>query len=151
MDSRVYDSRTIIDDMIDGCCDVVGRDAAIKGIRAVCRYFGGTPLYIPVSKTTGDTIEEFHGVLCDAVGDHDADVMMDKIMSLFGHHQIYIPMEKKAFQEVIAHEIYERYGGNKENMRDLCREYGMSFTQIYRLWKKGRKNKAKELKHDYKE
>jgi Mor family transcriptional regulator len=143
MDSG-YGVRTIINDLVDGCCDVVDRNTAIKGIRAVCRYFGGSLIYIPADKTTGNTIREFHGVLCDAVGDHDADRILKKIMALLGGNQVYIPMEKRVFKEEIAREIYERYKGYEGNMRELCREYGMSFPSIYRLWKKGRKNKAKE-------
>jgi Mor family transcriptional regulator len=146
MKKSAYDGRTIIDDLVDGCADVVDHDTAVKGTRAICRCFGGSLIYIPGNKTTGAVIRELYGVLCEAIGDHDADRMLKKIMALFGGNQVYIPREGWAFREVISYEIYERYGEKKETMRTLCRDYGLSFTAIYRLWKQGRKNKVKELR-----
>ena len=141
MNEKAYDGRTVIADMVEGCAGLVEHPIAIKALRAVCRYFGGQLIYIPMTKTTGDTTGELHGVLVDAVGDAAGEKILDKIMTLFGGVQIYIPMERGAFRDVIAREIYERYDGNKARIRDLCREYGMSFVQVYRLWAEGRDNK----------
>jgi Mor family transcriptional regulator len=126
--------------MIDGCADVVGRPAAVKGIRAVCRYFGGQLIYIPKHKTSGDTTEELHGVLRDAAGDADSGRMLKKLMALYGGYQIYIPIEKKAFKKIIAREIYEHYGVDK-TIGDLCREYNISFNTVYRFFYEGRDEK----------
>ena len=141
MSARAYDGRTVIADMIEGCTGLVGKPVAVKAMRAVCRYFGGQLIYIPVTKTTGDTTGELRGVLVDAVGDAAGEKILDKIMSLFGGVQIYIPMEKGAFRDIIAGEIFERYDNDKKKVRDLCREYGISFAQVYRLWIEGRDNK----------
>ncbi|MDR3249397.1 MAG: hypothetical protein LBT39_11500 [Treponema sp.] len=136
-----YDGRTIVSDMIDGCSDVVKKPVAITAVRAVCKYFGGQLLYIPMNKTSGGTTGELLGCICDAVG-NDGEKILGKLMALYGGTQIYVPMEKGAFRSIIAQEIYERYNGNNESIRDLCREYQMSFTQVYRLWVEGRDNKV---------
>jgi Mor family transcriptional regulator len=137
-----YDGRSIVADMIEGCGKAVGRDIAVKAIRELCRYFGGQLVYVPIHKTTGNTTEELHGVLRDAVGDSDAVMILEKIMALFGGHQIYIPMERGAFRDTIAREIYERYDGSHETVGDLCRRYGISFNTMYKLYYRGRDNKA---------
>jgi Mor family transcriptional regulator len=142
MKFKNYDGRSIVIDMIEGCGEVVDRDAAMKAIRELCRYFGGQLVYIPVHKTTGKTTEELHGVLRDAVGDREAGLILEKIMALFGGYQIYIPMEKKAFHQLIVQEIYEKYDGINKTIGDLCREYGMSFNTIYNFYHEGRDNKA---------
>ena len=139
--TKAYDGRTVIEDMVEGCEKLVGRPVAVKALRAVCRYFGGQLVYIPVAKATGDTTVELRGVLADAVGDATGEKILDKIMALYGGVQLYIPMERGAFRDIIAREIFERYDGNKEKIRDLCREYGMSFVQVYRLWAEGRDSK----------
>jgi len=145
-----YEGRTIIADMLEACTPLVEKSVVIKALRAVCRYFGGQLIYIPVNKTTGDTTKELWGVLADSVGDGTAEKILEKIMTLFGGLQIYIPMERGAFRDIIAREIYERYDGSQEKIRDLCREYNMSFTQVYRLWAEGRNNK-KQMVLDFKE
>jgi Mor family transcriptional regulator len=137
-----YDDHTIAHDMIEGCSAVVDREAAVKAVRGLCRYFGGQLVYIPVHKTTGKTTEELHGVLRDAAGERDAALMLKKLMALYGGYQIYVPMEKGAFREAIAREIYERYDGSGETIGDLCREYGISFNTLYKLYYRGRDNKA---------
>ena len=141
MNAKPYDGRTVIADMVEGCAGLVERPVAIKALRAVCRYFGGQLIYIPMFKTSGETTGELRGVLVDSVGDAAGEKILDKIMATFGGYQIYIPMEKGAFREVIAREIFERYDGNKEKIGDLCREYNMSFMQVYRLWIEGRDSK----------
>jgi len=145
MTTKAYDGRTVISDMIDACTGFVEHSVVIRALRAVCRYFGGQLIYIPMTKTTGDTTRELRGVLADEVGDRDGGKILDKIIFLLGGSQIYIPMEKGAFREIIAREIYERYDNNKEKIRDLCREYGMSFVQVYRLWAEGRDSKKQML------
>ena len=140
-----YDGRTLVADMIDSCSDVVERDAAIKGIREICKFFGGQMLYLAKFKSDGDTTEELRGILSDAVGDGAGERMLQKLMITFGGIQLYIPMEKNAFREVIAREIYDRYDGTNAKIKDLCREYGLSFTKVYRLWAEGRDNKNQML------
>jgi Mor family transcriptional regulator len=135
-------SYSIVLDMIEGCSAVVDRSAAVKAIREVCRYFGGQYVYIPLRKTTGKTTEELHGLLRDAVGDADAGRILEKLMSLYGGYQIYIPMEKKAFRPLIVQEIYKKYDGINTTIGDLCREYGMSFTAVYKFYHEGRNEKA---------
>ena len=146
--SKAYEGRTIITDMIEGCNGIVEKSVAVRALRAVCRYFGGQLVYIPMDKTTGDTIAELRGALVDEVGDGDAERILEKIMALFGGIQIYIPMERGGFRDIIAREIYEKYDGDKKKIRDLCREYGMSFSQVYRLWAEGRDNK-KQMALDF--
>ena len=123
--------------MINGCADIVDRKTATKAVRIICRYFGGSLVYVPIKKTNGGMINEMHEALCDTVGDRDGKLILKKIMALFGGHQLYVPMEKSAFNKEIAREIHERL--YKEKTRDLCREYAISFTQVYRLFYKGRK------------
>jgi Mor family transcriptional regulator len=144
---KKYDG-SIAADMIEACSSVVERSAALKGIRDFCRYFGGQLLYIPQS--SGSIMEEIHGVLRDSVGDSDGGRILEKIITLYGGCQIYVPMEKGAFRAVIAREIYERYDGRRETLRDLCREYQMSFTRVYRLYYEGRDNKA-QMKFEFAE
>lgn len=141
MNKNDYEGRTVIADMVEGCTGFIEKTAVTKALRAVCRYFGGQLIYIPITKSTGDTYKELRGVIVDEVGDADGDKILDKIMALFGGYQIYIPMERNGFRDVIAREIYERFDGDKQRIRDLCREYNMSFTQVYRLWAEGRDSK----------
>jgi Mor family transcriptional regulator len=128
-----YDGRGIANDMIDACGRVVDRAVAIKAVREVCRYFGGQLLYVPASKTTGETMEELRGVLRDAAGDPDGDRIFSKIVALFGGYQIYIPQEDKAFRRLLAKEVYEKYNGTRASRGALCREYHISYTTVYRL------------------
>ena len=140
-----YDGRSIVADMIESCSDVVEKASAIKGIRDICKFFGGQLVYLAKSKTDGDTTNELRGILHDAVGERDGERMLKKLMATFGGYQIYIPMEKNAFREIIAREIYDRYDGTNAKIKDLCREYGLSFTKVYRLWAEGRDNKHQML------
>ena len=143
MAAKAYDGRSVIADIVEGCSGLILKSTVIKALRAVCRYFGGQLIYIPVTKNMGGTIDEFRGVIVDAVGDEVGEKILNKITTLFGGAQIYIPMEKGAFRKIIALEIFEHYDGSKKKVRDLCREYGMSFTQVYRLWIEGRGSNKK--------
>ena len=146
-----YDGRTIADDMVDGCTGIVDRETAVKAVRVICRYFGGTIIYIPVRAVNGISAKELRGVLIDAVGDKDGERILEKIMALLGGQQLYIPMENKAFREEIALEIYERFDGQKKRSRDLALEYRTSSNQIYQLWKLGRKIKvSRREEYDHK-
>jgi Mor family transcriptional regulator len=139
-----HEERTIVHDIIDNCGRAVDRAVAVKAVRALCAYFGGQMVYIPAYKPTGKTIGIMRGVLSDAAGDRDANRILEKIMALFGGRPVYFPMEKSAFRQEVAREIYERYDGTKETVSDLSREYGISFTQVYRLWSEGRNNKTRK-------
>ena len=109
----------------------VERERALRALRALSSWFGGQLVYIPQQKRTQSRIgQEIYGVLADAVGDADAE-------RFYGGVQWYIPVEKTAFRKQIAQEIAQRYNGSVDSMRDLCREYGMSFNQMYRLYHEG--------------
>jgi len=142
MKPNSYDSRTIITDVLDSCNGYVEQSVVIRALRAVCRYFGGQLIYIPKTKTTGDTTRELQGVIEDEVGYADGEKILEKIMSMLGGYQVYIPMEKGAFREIIAQEIYE---ADTAKRGDLCRKYGISFNQVYKLWHKGHNNKKQML------
>ena len=132
---------TLAEDMVILCSTAVGSQTAQKGIRALCRYFGGQMIYVPFKKDTGESAEKIRGVLTDAVGDKAAQRMLDKLMFSFGGLQIYIPLERCAFRKTIALEIYERNFKNNESINDLAREYNISFTFVYRLWREGQHEK----------
>lgn len=111
-----------------------GHETAVKGIRAICQYYGGQMIFLPKFKRDNSkTAEQLFGILADAVGDGMAEIMLDVIMSQFGGVQVYIPQEVRAFRDEVAKEIYERYDGTDESRGELCREYKITFTQIYRL------------------
>ena len=142
MKTRAYDGRSIAADMIEGCGAVADHAVAVKAIREVCRHFGGQYIYIPVHKDTGKTTKELHGLLRDAAGDPGADLMLAKLVALYGGQQVYIPMEKKAFRRMIALEIYEKFDGTANTLGDMCREYNISFNTVYRLYYEGRDEKT---------
>jgi Mor family transcriptional regulator len=133
--------KTLVEDMVILCTAAVGSQTAQKGIRALCRYFGGQMLYVPVRKDSGEIAGRIRGVLADAVGEKPACEILDKIMFRFGGLQMYIPLERFAFRKVIALEIYERNYKNNESMNDLAREYNISFTLAYTLWREGQREK----------
>ncbi len=110
-------------------------EIAISGIRSICAYYGGQQIYLPRHKLENSEIAiSLQGILSDAVGEHFGNIILDELMLKFGGVQVYIPMERRAFRREIAREVKERYDGTTETMRELCREYGFSFTQMYRLW-----------------
>ena len=136
-------------DLVDAAREAIGdKEAAIVGIRAICKYFGGQLIYIPVSKAYGKTAENLRGVLADAIGDQSAEIVLEKIMTMFGGVQVYIPKEQRAFQKEIATEIYNQYDGTQESMREICRNYNISFVQVYRLWYKARES-IQQLRLDF--
>jgi len=135
------DSQNIALDIVDACSNAVGRNTAVKGIRNLCRYFGGGMYYIPAKKKDGRSLKDISQTLCEAVGEHSASVIIDKIMALFGGGQLYIPLERTAFEDVIAEEIYSRHINENARLMELFRDYGLCFTKVYKLWRKGRKIK----------
>jgi Mor family transcriptional regulator len=139
--TKKYDSRSVVADMIDGCAGAAGRTEAVRGIRALCKYFGGQYIYIPVHKANGKTTEELRNVLRDAAGEQAGALILEKLMALFEGVSVYIPQEKKAFHRLIAQEIYDRYDGIGNTIGDFCREYGMSFNTVYKLYHEGRDEK----------
>jgi len=132
---------SLAEDMIILCSIDVGSQTAQKGIRALCRYFGGQLIYIPLKNDAGRSAEKIRGVLADAVGDEPAEQMLEKLMIRFGGLQIYIPLERCAFRKIIALEIYERNYNAGIPINDLAREYNISFTLAYTLWRKGQSEK----------
>jgi Mor family transcriptional regulator len=147
MARRKTDCQNIALDIVDTCRGALDQNTALKGVRNLCRYFGGAMYYIPVKKKDGRTAKEMLETLREAVGGRAADIIIGKTMALFGGLQIYIPLENSAFESVIAEEVYKRHTEEGANMREMSRDYGVSFTEIYGLWKKGQKIKLrKELK-----
>lgn len=133
---------SLAEDLILLCTDrVVDSPTAQKGVRALCRYFGGQMVYVPVKKDTGKSAEKIRGILADAVGDLPAQAMLDKLMLRFGGLQLYLPLERCAFLKIIALEIYERCYKNGITMNDLAREYNITANHAYTLWRKGRHEK----------
>jgi Mor family transcriptional regulator len=134
----------LVEDLILSCTGGgVSSETAQKAVRALCRYYGGQMIYIPAKKETGTSAENLRRVLADAAGDYDGEKILGKIMALYGNMQLYIPMERTAFRKIIALEIYARYGNDGSSMNDLAREYNISFTLAYSLWKIGRHEKLK--------
>ncbi|MGL5913909.1 MAG: Mor transcription activator family protein [Bacteroidales bacterium] len=124
----------ITDDMIELCQRELGKHVPVRtAIRSLCAYYGGQQLYFPCGQQESKIADEVRGVIADSVGDADADNIAETLFRFFGGATLYIPLEKTAFRKDIAHEIFEDYDSSTESMRDLCRKYGMSFTQIYRL------------------
>ena len=96
---------------------------------------------MPLRKEDGESARKLRGVVADAVGGGAAEEIVAKIMRLYGGTHIYFPMERNAFALVIALEIFERYDGNENSMNDIAREYGISTSYAYRLWREGRQEK----------
>lgn len=127
--------------MQDMLRDVVERGiekaTAINSLRALSSWFGGQQLYIPQKKEGSAVAEEILGVMSDVVGDIDAEKIYEILSLLYGGVLWYIPIEKNAFRDIIAEEIMKEYDGTTQSMRDLCRRYNISFTQVYRLYSEG--------------
>lgn len=137
-------SNALVEDLILSCTgQYVSSEAAQKAVRALCRYYGGQMVYIPAKKEDGTSAEKLRSVIADAVDTRAANEIVGKMMRLYGDTQKYIPFEKCAFRKTIALEIFERSGKNGITMNDLAREYGISFTLAYNLWKEGRHEKLK--------
>ena len=144
MGKRNKSDGSLVEDLILACTGgTVTSRTAQQAIRALCRYCGGLLVYIPARKDDGRSAEKLRGVIADAVGDAAADEIVGKIMRLYGNMSVYIPMENNAFRTVIALEIFERYDKGTVSMDDLAREYRISFSQAFRLWKIGRHEKLK--------
>lgn len=127
----------LANEMVASCSARLGageHETAVKAIRAICQYYGGQMIFLPkFRRDNSKTAEQLFGILADAVGDGVADTILEVLMSQFGGVQLYIPMEARAFRDEVAKEIYAKYDGTDESRGDLCREYKITFTQIYRL------------------
>ncbi len=144
MSKKETGCQNIVWDIVDACSDAVGREAAVKGARNLCRYFGGGMYYFPSKKKTGHVISEMREVLRDAVGEAGAEIIIDKAMTLFGGFNFYIPLERTAFEDVIAEEIYRRNTYEGVKISQLFRDYNISFVKAYKLWKRGQKIKLRK-------
>jgi Mor family transcriptional regulator len=132
----------LVEDLIFSCAGKgVSSETAQKAVRALCRYYGGQMTYIPSKKKDGTLAENLRRVVTDAVGDPAAEKIVDKIMSLYGSTQVYFPLERCAYKKIIALEIYARCGNNGCSMKDLAREYNISGSYAYDLWKLGQREK----------
>jgi Mor family transcriptional regulator len=130
-------------DLILLCSRVVGEEHAQKGIRALCRYYGGQLIYIPVRDRAGVSAQKIKRILEDATTDTAAQAMLEKLMFCYGGLQLYIPFEHSSFRKVIALEIYELCGTEGRTMQDVAREYGISGSHAYALWKEGHRERCK--------
>jgi len=134
MARRRGDDAGAVEDLILSCVGGrVSSQTSQRAIRALCRHYGGTRPYVREGNA------EMRGVLADAVGDAAAEHIMGRIVALYGGTQVYFPRD--AFRMTIALEIYERLGKDGTTMSDLAREYGISDSHGYRLWREGRKEK----------
>lgn len=134
------DELSFVEDLIICCTSkTIPSEQAQKAVRALCRYFGGQILYIPENDNAGENIL---GVITDATNDSIAPKIFERIKNVYGGMQKYIPMERNAFRKIIALEIYKKHGSNGITMNDLARQYGISFSQAYRLWREGQRNRA---------
>jgi Mor family transcriptional regulator len=130
----VIRERSLAGDFVAAAREAVGnRQTAVRAVRALCKWFGGQMVYIPLARADGKTAEALRGVLADAVGDRDAETIVLRLMRLFGGVQYYIPKEMGAFPKEIAREIYGRFDGTQGSMNALCREYNCCFTKVYRI------------------
>jgi Mor family transcriptional regulator len=126
------ENHILVKDMIGSLSCLINPDSAKRGIRALCRYFGGQLLYVPLNKADGESAEKIRGIIADEIGDADAEKILEKFMAFYGGIQVYIPLERTGFKEDISREIYEKYDGTHESMNELCRHYNLSFAQVYR-------------------
>jgi hypothetical protein len=139
---RKSHGNALAEDLILSCTGGgVSSETAQKAIRALCRYYGSQMVYVPAKKDNGKAAENLRRVIADAAGDRAAEESVSKIMRLYGRIQLYIPFERNAFRKTIALEIYERYGKGGWSMNDSARDYNISFSLAYRLWKEARHEK----------
>jgi len=126
-------------DLIIICNGYADLSEVKRGVRALCRVYGGQFLYIPAIKTKGSSAEAVFTVLAEEVGERTAGVMLDRFMMVYGGMTLYIPFENHAFQKEIAQEIYERHSPARGSMSALASRYGISVVQAYNLWKAGQR------------
>jgi hypothetical protein len=119
-------------------------EEAQKAVRALCRHYGGQMVSVPAREAGGKTGCAVHGIIAEATNDKVAGAALKKLMALYGGCQIYVPFERSQFRKIIALEIFARYGKDGLTMNDLAREYGVSFTHAYRLWREGQRETVKK-------
>lgn len=141
------ENHIFVKDMINSLSCLIEPESARRGIRALCRFFGGQLLYIPQNKVDGESAEKIRGVLADEVGDKDGEKILEKLMAFYGGVQLYVPLERTGFKKDIANEIYEKYYGTNESMSELCRNYNLSFAQVYRYVHNVIETKKREREH----
>ncbi|MDR2942959.1 MAG: hypothetical protein LBV17_10250, partial [Treponema sp.] len=78
------ENHVFVKDMIASLVCLMEQESARRGLRALCRYFGGQLLYIPQNKVDGESAEKIRGVLADEVGDADAEKIIEKLMAFYG-------------------------------------------------------------------
>jgi len=123
------------------------RETAVRVARAILRYFGGQLLYFPRPDNSEGSkhADELFGIIEDETNTPQADKILRAILGEFGGGQLYIPLEHVAFRDEIADEIYRRYNGTNDRMAELCREFKISFNQVYRLCRHGQQRRADSL------
>jgi Mor family transcriptional regulator len=141
---KIKEEIRLADDLILLCSHSVSEEEAQKGVRALCREFGGLMVYVPAKADGGASAEKIRGALADVVGDRAALLMLEKIMTVYGGMQVYIPFERSAFKKVIALEIYARCGKDGLSINDLAKEYRISFSHCYRLYYAGQRERREQ-------
>lgn len=139
MAKKTTDHQNIILDIVDACSIEIDRSIAIKGMRTICRNYGGGMYYFPANKKNGRFISEVRETLKEAVGETSAEIIIDKMMALLGYSPVYIPFEKGAFRDIVAEEIYIRNVREGVPVSQLFRDYGLTTVCAYKLWKEGQK------------
>ncbi len=117
----------------------LSRKDAILAARAVLRFFGGQKVYFPMAGNTDESknAEALDGVITDELGGAVAQRYVPAFLKVFGGGQTYFPLERSAFRDEIADQVYERFDGTPGVVNELCREFGTTFVQIYRLYHHG--------------
>lgn len=125
------------------------RQDAIRVVRAILRHLGGQKLYLPAKPLDASSrvVDELRGIVADELGDARAEKFLTAFLQVF-NGDIYLPLERGAFRDEIADEIFTRYNGTNEMMAELCREHRTTFTQIYRLYKIGRDRRRRPVTPD---
>lgn len=139
MKKKEADKLDIVDDLIAACeqgCKK--KETARKAVRAICREFGGGIIYI--SKRQEGFYSSIILTLFEEITDNQiALAMLERVMTLLGSVQIYIPLERTAFKNEIAIEVFEAYDGTVATLHKLKKELQCSFNHLYRLYHIGKK------------
>lgn len=136
-------------DMVHELVDT--RTEAIRVVRSILRLYGGQLLYLPRSLRESKHVQRLLAAISDEIGDGLAEKVLIRLMKVFGGSQLYLPLEHVAFRDEIADEIFHRYDGSGDRLSELCIEFAISFTQVYRLFHHGkqrRQTKQTELDFD---
>lgn len=120
----------IVSDLLSCLDGVVSKQDAIKAVRILLKELGGQLVFFNQRSRTAKCLLKLLPQIPNNI--------LQKWMDTFRGNQIYLPFERNAFRKTIAQEIYKRYDGSTDCLFNLVHEYGISYTQVYRLYKEGR-------------